>query len=112
MTKPRKKDIYYSVKKDGNYTVVKEREDVGLEEAEKRKIPKLSYERSSFLTDDSEYDNMCRTKSHAQWNRGYYKRHYSLFGKIVSLGMHKQIAYPTENRPNFFKVLYQNLRSK
>ena len=112
MTKPRKKDIYYSVEKDGNYTVVKEREDVGLDNAENRKLPKLSYERSRFLEYDSEYDNMCRTKSHAQWNRGYYKTHYPLIAKILSFGMYKQMIYPTENRPNFFKVLYQNLRGK
>lgn len=112
MTKPRKKDIHYYVEKDGNYTVVKEREDIGLEEAEKRKIPKLSYERSSFLMDDSEYDNMCRTKMCAQWKRGYYKTHYPLIAKILSFGMYKQMIYPTENRPNFFKVLYQNLRGK
>ena len=111
MTKPRKKDIYYSVEKDGKFTD-KIREDIGFEEAKRRKIPKLSYERSSFFTDDSEYGNMCRTKRHAQWDRGYYKKHYSLFAKIFSFGMHKRMLYPTENRPSFFKVLYQNLTNK
>lgn len=112
MTKPRKKDIYYSVKKDGNYTVLTDREDIGFEKAKKRKVPNLSYERSSSLADDSEYDIICKTKRYAQWNRGYYKTHYPLLTKILSLGMHKRMAYPTENRPNFFRVLYQNLTNK
>lgn len=112
MTKPRKKDIYYSVKKDGDYAVVKEREDIGFEKAEERKAPKLSFVRSGLFVEDSEYDNMCRTKRHAQWDRGYYKKHYSLMEKILSLGMYKQMAYPSENRPNFFKVLFKNLADK
>lgn len=111
MTKPRKKDIYYSVKKDGS-TVVKDREDIGLEEAENRKVPKLSYTRNNVFEHDSEYDKMCRNKRHAQWDRGYYKTHYPILTKILSLGMHKRMAYPTENRPNFFKILYQNLTNK
>ena len=112
MTKPRKKDLYYRVEKDGEHTIFKNREDLGFKKAEKRKVPKLSYKRSCFLVDDSDYDKMCRTKRHAQWNRGYYKTHYSLFEKIVALGMHKRMLYPTESRPNFFKVLYQNLTNK
>lgn len=111
MTKPREKDIYYSVKKDGNCTVAY-REDVGLDEAEKRYLPKLSYKRSNVFEHDSEYDKMCMTKRHAQWDRGYYKTHYPLLTKILSLGMHKRMVYPTENRPNFFKVLYKNLTNK
>ena len=112
MTKPRKKDIHYSVRKDGNYTVFKEREDLAWESIEKRKVPKLSYKRTNFFEFDSEYDKMCATKRHAQLDRGYYKRHYPLLSKIIALGMHKRIAYPTENRPNFFKVLYKNLWGK
>ena len=112
MTKPRKKDISYSVKKDGEYIVAQDREDIKLEDAEARKVPKLSYERSGLFACDSEYDKMCESKRHAQFDRGYYKTHYSLLTKIISLGMHKQMSYPTENRPNFFKVLYQNLTNK
>ena len=112
MTKPRKKDINYSVKKDGDYTVFKEREDLAWETAETRKVPKLSYKRKTFMGYDSEYDKMCETKRHAQWDRGYYKTHYPLVTKILSLGMHKRMAYPSDNRPNFFKVLYQNLTNK
>ena len=112
MTKPRKKDISYSVKKDGKYVVVKDREDIKLEDAEAREIPKLSYERSGLFVRDSEYDKMCESKRHVQFDRGYYKTHYSLLTKIISLGMHKRMAYPTENRPNFFNVLYQNLTNK
>ena len=112
MTKPRKKDIYYSVKKDKDYTVVKDREDLPWEAEEKRKVPKLSYKRKTFLGYNSEYDKMCATKRHAQWDRGYYKTHYPLLTKIITLGMYKRMSYPTENRPNFFKVLYQNLTNK
>ena len=112
MTKPRKKDISYSVKKDGKYVVVKDREDIRLEDAEARKVPKLSYERSGLFARDSEYDKMCESKRHVQFDRGYYKTHYSLLTKIISLGMHKRMVYPTENRPNFFNVLYQNLTNK
>ena len=112
MTKPRKKDINYSVKKDGDYTVFKEREDLAWEAEEKRKVPKLSYKRSDLFKHDSEYDKMCMTKRHAQWDRGYYKTHYPVLTKILSLGMHKRMAYPSDNRPNFFKVLYQNLTNK
>lgn len=110
MTQPRKKDIYCSINKDG-YFVCSEREDMkGL--ADKRKKVKLSYERNSFFEEDSEYDIACKTKREAQINRGYYKNGYSLFTKIFSLGMHKNMCYPEENRPNFFKVLYQNLTNK
>ena len=112
MTKPRKKDISYSVKKDGEYVVVKDREDIRLQDAEARKVPKLSYSRSGAFVHDSEYDKMCATKRHAQSDRGYYKIHYPLLTKIISLGMHKRMAYPTEKRPNFFKVLYKNLTNK
>ena len=109
MTKPRKKDMSYSVKKDSEYTFFNEREDVGFEKAEERKVPKLSFERTAFGIHDSEYDMVCKTKLDAKMNRGYYKKGYSLFSKIVSLGMHKRMIYPQEKRPNFFKVLYQNL---
>ena len=109
MTKPRKKDMNYSVKKDNEYLVLKEREDIPFEKAEKRKVPKLSFERTAFGIHDSEYDMMCKIKRDAEMNRGYYKKGYSLFSKIVSLGMHKRMIYPQEKRPNFFKVLYQNL---
>ena len=112
MTSPRKKDIYYSVSRNGEYSVTKEREDIPWESNDKRSSLKLSLKRSSFLTYDSEYDKLAYKKREAQFNRGYYKTHYSLLTKIVSLGMHKRMAYPTENRPNFFKVLYQNLRGK
>ena len=112
MTKPRKKDISYSVEKDGKNVVVKNREDIKLEDAEARKVPKLSYERSGLFARDSEYDKICESKRHAQFDRGYYKTHYPLLTKIISLGMHKLMVYPTENRPNFFKVLYQNLTNK
>ncbi len=109
MTKPRKKDINYSIIKNGEYTVFIAREDLAWESAEKRKVPKLSYKRKNLFEYDSEYDKMCMTKRQTQLNRGYYKTHYSLLTKIISFGMHKRMAYPTENRPNFFKVLYQNL---
>ena len=112
MTKPRKKDIGYSVYKDGENVIVKSREDIKLEDAEIRKVPKLSYERSGLFAHDSEYDKICESKRHAQFDRGYYKTHYPLLTKIISLGMHKKMLYPTENRPNFFKVLYQNLTNK
>ena len=58
MTKPRKKDISYSVKKDGKYTLFKDREDIRFEDAETRKVPNLSYERSGLFASDSEYDKM------------------------------------------------------
>ena len=112
MTKPRKKNVYYSVKKDGEYILFKNREDLAWETEEKRKVPKLSYKRKSFFGYDSEYDEMCATKRHAQWDRGYYETHYPLLTKIISLGLYKRMCYPTENRPNFFKVLYQNLTNK
>ena len=112
MTKPRKKDISYRVYKDGENVIVKSREDIKLEDAEARKVPKLSYERSGLFAHDSEYDKICESKRHAQFDRGYYKTHYPLLTKIISLGMHKQMAYPIENRPNFFKILYQNLTNK
>lgn len=109
MTKPRKKDMDYSLKKDGEYTLFINKEDIPLKKAEDRKIPKLSFERSGFGILDSEYDKMCKTKREAGYNRGYYKMGYGLFEKIVSLGMYKRMLYPTEKRPNFFKILYQNL---
>ena len=112
MTKPRKKDMSYSVRKDKSYLVFEEREDIPLDKADKRKVPLLSYERSGFLSHDSEHDIMCKTKREAQLNREYYKKHYSFFEKIISLGMHKRICYPHANRPNFFKVLFQNLTNK
>ena len=55
---------------------------------------------------------MYAAKRQAQLDRGYYKTHYSLLTKIITLGMHERLASPTENRPNFFKVLYQNLSGK
>ena len=109
MTKPRQKDMSYSVKKDNQYLMFKEREDIKPEKAEKRKVPKLSYKRSGLFINDSEYDNMHRAKYEAELDRGYYKKGYSLLTKIVSLGMYKRMCYPEESRPNFFKVLYQNL---
>ena len=109
MTKRRKKDINYSEKKDGEYILFRNREDIPFEKAEDRKVPLLSYERSSFFEMDSEYDIMHEKKHNAKINRGYYKKKYSLFAKIMSLGMYKKVCYPEENRPNFFKVLYQNL---
>ena len=112
LTKPRKKDMNYSVKKDSEYQIFKEREDIPFEKAEKRKIPKLSFERTAFGIHDSEYDMMCKIKRDAEMSRGYYKKGYSLFSKIVSLGMHKRMIYPQEKRPNFFKVLYHNLSNK
>ena len=112
MTKPRKKDMNYSIKKDGEYLALGEREDISFEKEEERTVPLLSYERSSFLVHDSEHDMMCQAKHKALLNRGYYKRGYSLFSKIVSLGMYKKMFYPHENRPNFFKVLFQNLTNK
>ena len=90
----------------------KDREDLAWEQSDKRSVPKLSYKRSHIFEQDSQYDKMWATKRQAQWNRGYYKTHYPLFAKIWSFGMHKQMLYPTENRPNFFKVLYQNLTNK
>ena len=112
MTKPRRKDMNYSIKKDNEYLVLKEREDIPFEKAEKRKVPKLSFERTAFGIHDSEYDMMCKIKRDAEMSRGYYKKGYSFFSKIVSLGMHKRMIYPQENRPNFFKVLYHNLTNK
>ena len=112
MTKPLKKDVSFSIKKDGEYTVFKEREDIPFEKAEKRGVPKLSYERSSFGIFDSEYDKMSKTKREAEINRGYYKTGYGLFEKIISLGMYKKMLYPTEKRPNFFKMLFKNLSNK
>ena len=112
MTNPRKKDKYFSFKKDEKYLVFKDREDVTPEKALKRKEPVLSYKRSSFFKNDSEYDIASKTKQEAQINRGYYKKGYSLFSKIVSLGMYKRMCYPQEKRPNFFKVLYHNLTNK
>ena len=109
MTNPRKKDMNYSFEKDGEYIVFKEREDISSGIADERDVPLLSYERSSFLMRDSEYDMACKTKIDAKMGRGYYKKGYSLFTKIVSLGMYKKMCYPEEKRPNFFKVLYQNL---
>ena len=111
MTNPRKKDMSYSLNKDGEYQIFKERVDIPSMEADNRKVPKLSYKRSSFMR-DSEYDIMCKKKCDAKMNRGYYKKGYSLFSKIVSLGMHKRMVYPQEKRPNFFKVLYHNLTNK
>ena len=111
LTKPRKKDMSYSLKRDGNYINFADRADINYEQADKRKVPKLSYERSIFEY-DSEYDKMCKAKLEAKLNRGYYKKGYSLFSKIVSLGMHKRMVYPQEKRPNFFKVLYHNLTNK
>ena len=109
LTNPRKKDIHYSLKKDGVYYSFDGREDIKFEEALRRKVPLLSYKRSSFLENDSEYDIACKVKRDAQMDRGYYKKGYSLFSKVVSLGMYKKMCYPEEKRPNFFKVLYQNL---
>jgi hypothetical protein len=112
MTKPRKKNIYYSVQKDGSYTVLKDREDMAWEISEKRKVPKLSHKWKNFMGYNSEYDKKCMAKRHAQWGRGYYKTHYPLLTKFLSLGMHKRMSYPSENRPNFFKVLYHNLTNR
>ena len=112
MTKPRKKNIYFSIRKNGEYVDIGERQDLAWEQDEKRTAKKLSYKRSGFLECNSEYDIMCRTKTEAEHNRGYYKKHYPLIVKIISLGMHKRMLYPQENRPNFFKILYQNLTNK
>ena len=112
MTNPRKKDLNYSHQKDGEYLVFKERVDTPPMEADGRKIPRLSYKRSGCFMNDSEYDMACKTKQEAELNRGYYKKGYSLFTKIISLGMHKRMCYPEEKRPNFFKVLYKNLSNK
>ena len=112
ITKPRKKDINFSIHKNGEFVDFKERQDLGWEQSEKRSAKKLSFERSSIFEHDSEYDVMCRTKTEAEINRGYYKKHYPLIVKIISLGMHKRMLYPQENRPNFFKILYQNLTNK
>ena len=112
MSKPRKKGIHYSVKKDRDYTVIQDREDLAWESEEKRKVQKLSYLRKNFMEHDSEYDKICAAKRQAQLDRGYYKTHYPLLTKIITLGMHKHMACPTENRPNFFKVLYENLTNK
>ena len=112
ITKPRKKDISYSIKKDDEYLVFKDREDLPLEKAENRKVPRLSYKRSGFGKTDSEHDKMILTKYRAELNRGYYKREYRLIDKILTLGLYERMAYPSEKRPNFFKVLYQNLTNK
>ena len=112
MTNPRKKDMEYSHQKDGIYLVFKERVDIPPMEADGRKVPKLSYKRSGCFMHDSEYDVACKTKREAELNRGYYKKGYSLYTKIASLGMYKRMCYPEENRPNFLKVLYQNLTNK
>ena len=112
LTKPRKKDITFSIKRDEEYFDIKEREDIPFEEIENRKVPDLSYERSGFFERDSEYDKMCQTKLIAKLNREYFKKGYSLMSKILSLGMYKIMFYPTEKRPNFFKVLYHNLSNK
>lgn len=113
MTKPRKKDIYYEVKEDGVISVYKDKEDVGYKESMKRKVPKLSYGRTFSLNNDSEYSKMYAKKMDAQHlNRGYYQKHYPLSAKILSFGMHESMLYPTDNRPNFFKVLYHNLTNK
>ena len=112
MTNPRKKDMNYSFKNNGKHKVFKERVDIPSMEADNRKVPKLSFVRSGSFMRDSEYDIMCKKKCDAEMNRGYYKREYSLFTKIISLGMYKRMCYPEENRPNFFKVLYQNLTNK
>ena len=109
MTKPRKKDIHYIVRKDGAYAVMKGREDLAWETIEKSKVPKLSNKRKRSFEGDSEFKKMYATKKQAQRDRGYYKKHYSLLTKILSFGMYERIAHPTENRPNFFKVLYKNL---
>jgi len=82
------------------------------EVAEKRKVPKLSFKRSGFGKCDSEHDKMCYSKFRAKINRGYYKKKYTLCQKIYALGLHERMFYPRENRPNFFKVLYQNLTNK
>lgn len=112
ITNPRKKYMSYSFTKDGEYQVFKERVDIPFMEADNRKVPRLSFVRSSSFKRDSEYDIMCKKKRDAEMNRGYYKKEYSLFTKIISFGMHKKMCYPEENRPNFFKVLYQNLTNK
>ena len=112
VTKPRKKYVNYSFKKDGEYQVFKERVDIPSIEAYNRKVPKLSFERSGFGEHDSEYDAMIKTKLDAKMNRRYYKKHYSLLQKVIALGMHKRMCYPLEKRPNFFKVLVQNLTNK
>ena len=111
MTKPRKKNICYSINADDKYSV-SFREDIPFIDILKQKIPILSKKRSGFLKEDSEYDTMYKTKCEAQLNRGYYKKGYSLFTKIVSFGMYKKMCYPKELRPNFFKILYQNLTNK
>ena len=112
MTKPRKKDITISIRKNGLYDNLKERTDLAWEQIDRRIVPKLSHKRSGFFGPISQYDKMCKTKLEAQVNRGYYKKHYSLGTKILSLGLYKSLCYPQENRPNFFKVLYQNLTNK
>ena len=112
LTKPRKKDMNYSLEKDGKYINFADRADINYEKADKRKVPKLSYERSGLFERDSEFDKMCETKLIAKLERGYFKKGYSFKTKILSLGMYKRMCYPTEKKPNFFKVLYQNLTNK
>ena len=65
MTKPRKKDISYSVRKNGNFVKLAERNDLAWDQVDKRTVLKLPY-------------------------------------KIPN----------SQNRPNFFKILYQNLTNK
>ena len=110
-SEPRKKDMIYSVIKDGKYLVFKKREDIPLKKAEKRAVPKLSFD-CNGLFDDSEYDKMLKIKQIAKFDRGYYKKGYPLSAKILSLGMHKRMFYPKEIRPNFFKILYHNLSNR
>ena len=76
-----------------------------------RKIPVFSRE-NSLLKSDSEYDSMIKSKKDAEKKRGYYKTKYSTWQKIVSLGMPEKVFCPKEDKPNFFKVLYQNLTNK
>lgn len=112
MMKPKKKEISLIVEGTDEKTTYALREDLSSKVAESRKTPEFSYNRSSFLIHDSEYDKITQQKMREDNQRKYYKQKYTLSQKILSLGMHKKMTYPQENRPNFFKVLYENLTSK
>ena len=112
MTSPRKKDISLSLRRNKDCAGYLERNDLAWEQVDKRTVPKLSVKRNLFLACDSKLDKMCYSKMEAERNRGYYKKKYTIGQKLFSFGLHKKTFPPSENRPNFFKVLYQNLTNK
>ena len=98
MTKPRKKLIELTVRDNGKETLYTSKDDMPDNHNLVARLP----------------EEVRKRKEEEPWRRDYCKTHYPRWYKNMTLGLYEKLGEGVikRDKPNFFKVLYQNLTNK